>query len=119
MIKPEMLLRKQDILDAMHSLPKGVLFTEAELDQVPAIKGVPTVLANESYPKGWATDRKQFVVNLGVLMAQTREGITGCYLDDQELVHVKFVGGYEELVNVRLDSYMAIIRDVAKYYNGG
>lgn len=59
-------------------------------------------------------DRVRFVSNLGVLLSQTREGIVGAYLDDRELVHVVYKGGHEELINVRLDSYIAIISDVAK-----
>lgn len=58
-------------------------------------------------------DRKQFVRNLGWLLSQTREGVVGAYLDDKEIVHVVFRHDCEKLVNVALDSYMAIIRDVA------
>lgn len=64
-------------------------------------------------PKESMDDRKQFVENLGWLMAQTREGITGAYLDDKEIVHVVQRRGREILVNVEANSYMAIIRDVA------
>lgn len=35
-------------------------------------------------PKESMDDRKQFVENLGWLMAQTREGIVGAYLDDKD-----------------------------------
>lgn len=59
-------------------------------------------------------DRKQFVENLGWLLSQTREGIVGAYLDNEEIVHVVFRNGHEKLVNVRMNSYMAIIRDVGK-----
>lgn len=59
-------------------------------------------------------DRKLFVNNLGVLISQTSEGIIGAYLDDTEIVHVVYRNGHERLVNVRCDSYMAIIRDVTK-----
>ena len=72
-------------------------------------------MANETSP--WLTsraDRGLFVENLGWLLSQTREGITGCYLDNDEVVHVQFKGGSERLVNVECDSYMAIIRDVVK-----
>lgn len=64
-------------------------------------------------PKESMDDRKQFVENLGWLMAQTREGIVGAYLDDKEIVHVVFRCGQERKVNVALNSYMAIIREVA------
>ena len=59
-------------------------------------------------------DRQLFVANLGTTLSQTREGIVGAYLDETELVHVVFRNGHEHLVNVRCDSYMAIIRDVTK-----
>lgn len=59
-------------------------------------------------------DRRQFVENLGILLKQTREGIVGAYLDDSEHVHVVYNNDYEEIINVNMDSYMAIIRDVTK-----
>lgn len=72
-------------------------------------------LANESCPgSNPSADRALFVENLGYLLSQTREGIAGCYLDNDEVVHVQFKGGSERLVNVACDSYMAIIRDVTK-----
>lgn len=58
-------------------------------------------------------DRKRFVKNLGSLLSQTREGIQAAYLDNTEHVHVVYKNT-EEVVNVRCDSYTAIIRDVAK-----
>lgn len=79
----------------------------------------PMLLANETraaymHPNLAQNDRKQFVCNLGTLLRQTREGIVGAYLDDQEMVHVVYNGGHEELINVNMDSYLAIIRDVTK-----
>lgn len=76
-------------------------------------------LANElragSKPDHMAyNDRQLFVNNLGVLLSQTREGIVGAYLDNTEIVHVVYRSGYEKLVNIRCDSYMAITRDVTK-----
>lgn len=59
-------------------------------------------------------DRQLFVANLGTMLSQTRKGIVGAFLDETEIVHVVYRNGYERLVNVRLDSYMAIIRDVTK-----
>lgn len=59
-------------------------------------------------------ERKLFVENLGWLLSQTREGIENCYLDDQDVVHVVYRGGAEMSVNVRCDSYTAIIRDVCR-----
>lgn len=82
-------------------------------------KVCPMIWANESraaymHPDNALVDRMQFVVNLGILLSQTREGIKGAYLDDQEMVHVVYTSGHEELINVNMDSYLAIIRDVTK-----
>ena len=82
-------------------------------------KVYPMIMASETratymHPDLALNDRKQFVYNLGVLLSQTREGIVGAYLDDQETVHVVYKGGHEELINVNMDSYMAIVRDVTK-----
>lgn len=72
-------------------------------------------LANESYPgSNPGADRALFVENLGVLLSQTREGIQQAYLDYDDMVHVVYHGGSEKLINVAMDSYMAIIRDVVK-----
>lgn len=60
-------------------------------------------------------DRKLFVHNLGVLLAQTREHVISAELDDNEIVTITYNNGYIELVNVNLDSYTAIIRDVVKH----
>lgn len=59
-------------------------------------------------------DRKLFVHNLGKLLSQTREGVISCELDDNEIVTITFIGGGTRKVNVNMDSYTAIIRDVAK-----
>ena len=59
-------------------------------------------------------DRKLFVHNLGELLSQTREGVISCELDDNEIVTITFIGGGTRRVNVDMDSYTAIIRDVAK-----
>ena len=60
-------------------------------------------------------DRKRFVHNLGELLSQTREGIVGAELDDDEIVTVTYKGGHTVQTNVNMDSYLAIIRDVTKY----
>ena len=60
-------------------------------------------------------DRKQFVHNLGELLSQTREGIVGAELDDDEIVTVTYKGSHTVQINVNMDSYLAIIRDVTKY----
>lgn len=62
-------------------------------------------------------DRQQFVRNLGWLMAQTREGIIGCELGEDEVVTITFRGERTSRVNVNADSYMAIIRDVTRNYD--
>ena len=59
-------------------------------------------------------DRKLFVHNLGELLSQTREGVVGAFLDDNEKVHVQYGHDYEVTVNINMDSYMAIILDVAR-----
>ena len=57
-------------------------------------------------------DRKQFVRNLGALLSETRNKITHAELDDNEIVTVSYENGYELKVNVNMDSYTAIIKDV-------
>ena len=59
-------------------------------------------------------DRKLFVSNLGELLSQTRERIVSAYLDDNEIVHVVDKDGQELKVNVSMDSYFAIIKDVIR-----
>lgn len=61
-------------------------------------------------------DRMLFVRNLGWLLSQTREGITGCELvslKHEEYVVINYKGNYHRQVNVHMDSYAAIVRDVA------
>ena len=58
-------------------------------------------------------DKETFVRNLGWLLSQTREQVERCYLDEEEQVHIVFRGGSERKVNVKHDSYAAIIRDVS------
>ena len=59
-------------------------------------------------------DRKLFVHNLGELLSQTRESVISCELDNNEIVTITYKGGGTHTVNVNMDSYTAIIRDVAK-----
>lgn len=60
-------------------------------------------------------DREAFVHNLGVLLTQTREGVVKCELiDNGDTVVITFKGGAKRSVNVRLDSYVALIRDVMR-----
>ena len=62
-------------------------------------------------------DRELFVRNLGTLLSQTREGVMHCELvdgeTDDERVCIYYSGGRRE-VNTRMDSYMAIVRDVSR-----
>lgn len=59
-------------------------------------------------------DRKLFVHNLGELLRQTRAGVISCELDDEDIVTITYHGGGIRRVNVAMDSYTAIMRDVAK-----
>ena len=63
-------------------------------------------------------DREQFVRNLGELLSQTREGVVSCELIDAEkpTEHevVTYRNGYKKKIGTYMDSYAAIIRDVAK-----
>ena len=65
-------------------------------------------------PKSALIDRKLFVSNLGDLLSQTRDRIVSAHLDDNEIVHVVGNGGQELKVNVNMDSYFAIIKDVIR-----
>lgn len=63
-------------------------------------------------------DRELFVRNLGELLSQTRDGVVSCELIDAEKptehVLVTYRGGGTRRICVHMDSYAAIIRDVAK-----
>ncbi len=65
-------------------------------------------------------DRKQFVRNLGDLLSQTRDGVVSCELidaeKDTEHVLVTYKGGGTRKINTCMDSYAAIVRDVAKHF---
>ena len=63
-------------------------------------------------------DRKLFVKNLGWLLSQTRESVERCELDDNEIVTIYFRDGATNKVNVNMDSYLAIVKDVAKGVTG-
>lgn len=58
--------------------------------------------------------KAEFVYNLGVLLSQTREGVDGCTLLDDDTVLVQYTTGYELEVNIHMDSWMSIIIDVVK-----
>lgn len=65
-------------------------------------------------------DRELFVCNLGWLLSQTRDGLASCELinaeQPDEHVLVTYKNGYTKKINTHMDSYAAIVRDVAKYY---
>ena len=65
-------------------------------------------------------DREQFVRNLGDLLSQTRDGVVSCELinaeQPDEHVLVTYKGGGTRKINTRLDSYAAIVRDVARRF---
>lgn len=65
-------------------------------------------------------DREKFVWNLGWLLSQTRDNVVGCELidaeKDTEHVLVTYKGGGTRKINTRLDSYAAIVRDVARRF---
>lgn len=61
-------------------------------------------------------DKKVFVRNLGWLLSQTRDGVTGCELNDNDIVTIFYRGGGTHSVNVAHDSYGSTIRDVAREF---
>ena len=61
----------------------------------------------------YEANRKLFVKNIGELLSQTSEQVLSAELDDNEIVTIHFVGG-DKKVNVAMDSYVAIIKDVLK-----
>lgn len=65
-------------------------------------------------------DREQFVHNLGELLSQTRDGVVSCELIDAEKpsehVLVTYKGGATRKINTHMDSYAAIVRDVASRF---
>ena len=75
--------------------------------------------ANETmafYQDRTKEDKALFVKNLGWLLSQTRNQVEKCeYMAESELVKITFIGGYEKYVNINLDSYLAIVLDVAKH----
>ena len=65
-------------------------------------------------------DREIFVHNLGELLSQTRDGVVSCELidaeKDTEYVLVTYRNGYTKKIGTYMDSYAAIIRDVASRF---
>ena len=65
--------------------------------------------------EGCLKARKLFVENLGELLSQTNQQVISAELDDNEIVTVHFEGG-DKKVNVNMDSYLGIIKDVLKVF---
>lgn len=65
-------------------------------------------------------DREQFVRNLGELLSQIVDGVVSCDLVDAEKptehVVVTYRNGYTKKIGTHMDSYAAIIRDVASRF---
>ena len=65
-------------------------------------------------------DRRLFVHNLGELLSQTRDGVVSCELidaeKDTEHVLVTYCNGYTKKIGTYMDSYAAIVRDVARRF---
>lgn len=67
-------------------------------------------------------DREDFVRNVGSLASQTREGVVSIdYLpeteNETELAVINFKGGAKKYINIRCNSYSAIVRDIFKNIN--
>ena len=69
---------------------------------------------------GAIRDRERFVRNLGDLLSQTRDGVMDCELIDAEKttehVLVTYRGGGTRKIGTYMDSYAAIVRDVARRF---
>ena len=57
-------------------------------------------------------DKALFVAWLGELLSMTREGISRCYLADNDTVIVRWKDGAWKRINIAMNSRMAIIRQV-------
>ena len=70
------------------------------------------------YAKKQLEDKQLFVNNLGWLLSQTRNGVKSCEYceleNGDEIVNIIFTNGYKKAVNVNYNSYLAIVKDVAK-----
>lgn len=79
---------------------------------------VSPALADEAQAERmWDDDRRLFARNLGWLLSQTRCGVVSCELygdQDREYVIVRYDHGGKREIDVTADSYLAIVRDVAK-----
>ena len=79
---------------------------------------VSPALADEARAERlWDDDHRLFVRNLGWLLSQTRCGVASCELygdQDREYVIARYDHGGKREIDVTADSYLAIIKDVAK-----
>lgn len=57
-------------------------------------------------------NKELFVEEVGKLLSLTREGIEKIYLRDYDTAVIVFREGIERDVNIHLDSYLAIIKDI-------
>lgn len=63
-------------------------------------------------------DRRDFVHNVGVLAAQTREGVQKIeyyHKDGIELAIITYKGGSTKKINIAGNSWSAIVRDIFKF----
>lgn len=77
--------------------------------------------ANETisfYENRQSEDKELFIHNLGWLLSQTRNQVRTCLYyeleNGDEVATIVFTNGYTVNVNINMDSYLAIIKDVAK-----
>ena len=64
-------------------------------------------------------DRANFVSNVGILVSQTRERVESITYspepeEETELAVIHYKGGATKYINIRCDSYSAIVRDIFK-----
>jgi hypothetical protein len=81
------------------------------MDEIRFVAASETGMMFASEEENWE-DRKRFVENLGKFATQCRNSVVRMYLDEEDCVHIVYRGGGEHKVNVRHDSYAAIVRDV-------
>lgn len=83
----------------------------------PSVDVSPALADEARAERLWDDDRRLFVRNLGWLLSQTRCGVVSCELygdQDREYVIARYDHGGKREIDITADSYLAIIRDVAK-----
>lgn len=58
------------------------------------------------------SDRQHFVINIGILLHQTRKNIKSIYLTKDDVAHVVYENDTEKTINVEGDSYQAMVLDI-------